>query len=426
MQVSPVARRPTVLTRIEDWPWWRLPPLPRWFIAGVPLAAVAMAASFAAATTWYVADLLRFLLLLGCGLASVAATPRNIHLKGGMTRDFLTVWILPVAIVLPPVYAMLTPIPLLWLTQFWVHRGLVYRRVFTVGALAIAYGVVSMLFREFPRSVAGHGIGSGSHAMVWVLIVAVCEICGWLTHHVLLVTAIKLTDPSARVAALELNRESLQADFAQIDLGIIVAVLVGVNSLLAVFGVPTVLLIRRFMMYAPLVAQSRTDSKTGLLNSSAWESEAETEIARAIRTRSSLSVALVDIDHFKTVNDTYGHLAGDMALRAVADAIREQLRSYDVAGRFGGEEFVVLLPHAGEADAMAIAERLRTHIAGMVIAVDPDQGTSITLTVSVGVAALDGTARELTDLLAAADSALYYAKENGRNKTHAMAAVGLR
>ena len=426
MQVSPAPRRFPVASRVQDWPLWRLPALPRWFIAAVPLAAVALAASFAAGTAWHLADLRRFVLLLSCGLISVAATPRNIHLKGGMTRDFLTVWILPVAIVLPPVYAMVTPIPLLWLTQVWVHRGLIYRRVFTVGALAIAYGVVSLLFRQFPQGAAGHSIGSGSHAMTWILVVLTCETCGWITHHILLVTAIKLTDPSARVSALELNRESLQADFAQIDLGVIVAALVGVNPLLAMFGVPTVLLVRRFMMYAPLVAQSRTDSKTGLLNSSAWETEADTEIARAIRTRGPLSVALVDIDHFKVVNDTYGHLVGDMALRAVADAIKEQLRSYDVAGRFGGEEFVVLLPHATEADALMIAERLRTHIAGMNIPVDQERGTSISLTVSVGVAALDGSARELTDLLAAADSALYYAKENGRNKTHAMAAVGLR
>jgi diguanylate cyclase (GGDEF)-like protein len=400
--------------------------LPRLFIAAASLGAMGMAASLGASTGLYAADIRRFLLLLGCGLVSVAATPRNVYLKGGMSRDFLTVWVLPVAILLPPVYAMLTPIPLLWLTQVWVHRGVVYRRVFTVSAMAIAYGTVSLIFRAFPSSVTGHPIGFGSHAVEWALAVTACELCGWLIHHFFLVAAIKLTDPSARVATLELNRESLQADFAQIDLGVVMTVLVGVSPLLAVFGVPTVLLARRFMMYAPLVAQSRTDSKTGLLNSSAWENEADTEIARAVRTNSALSVALVDIDHFKAVNDTYGHLVGDMALRAVADAISEQLRSYDVAGRFGGEEFVILLPHAAQEDAMAIAERLRTHIAAMSIPVGEDGARSITLTVSVGVAALDGTARELTDLLAAADSALYYAKENGRNKTHAMAAVGLR
>jgi diguanylate cyclase (GGDEF)-like protein len=141
-----------------------------------------------------------------------------------------------------------------------------------------------------------------------------------------------------------------------------------------------------------------------------------------------LAVALVDIDHFKVVNDTYGHLAGDKALRAVTDALRSQLRGSDMAGRFGGEEFVLLLPQAREQDALMVAERLRAHIAGMSIPVDDDDETSprIRLTISVGVASVDGgESRELTDLLAAADSALYHAKETGRNKTHVVSA-GLR
>ena len=128
----------------------------------------------------------------------------------------------------------------------------------------------------------------------------------------------------------------------------------------------------------------------------------------------------MDIDHFKAVNDTHGHLVGDMALRAVSTVLREHLRSYDVVGRFGGEEFVVLLPHTREADALAILERLRAHIAAMTI---PIEGSAlpracIRLTVSIGVAALDATDAGLTDLIAAADAALYLCKQTGRNKTH--------
>ncbi|HUB22695.1 MAG TPA: GGDEF domain-containing protein, partial [Streptosporangiaceae bacterium] len=198
---------------------------------------------------------------------------------------------------------------------------------------------------------------------------------------------------------------------------------VAVNPVLAVLGVPTVLLVRRFMMHAQLLAAARVDTKTGLLNASTWEQEAEIEIARAIRTGSPLAVALVDIDHFKTVNDTYGHLVGDKALRAVTDGLQSQLRAYDLAGRFGGEEFAVLLPHAREADALSIAERLRVHVASLSIPVrdDDESGPRVQVTISVGVAALDGAARELTDLLAAADAALYHAKETGRNKTHVSA-----
>jgi diguanylate cyclase (GGDEF)-like protein len=202
-------------------------------------------------------------------------------------------------------------------------------------------------------------------------------------------------------------------------------VVVAVTPVLAIAAVPTVLLARRFIMHAELLAASRIDTKTGLLNASTWEREAEIEIIRAVRTHIPLAVALVDIDHFKVVNDTHGHLVGDKALRAVTDALRSQLRAYDRAGRFGGEEFAVLLPHAREQDALNVAERLRAHIAGLSIPVDDEDESAgrVQLTISVGVASLDGENRELTDLLAAADAALYHAKETGRNKTHVISAT---
>ena len=426
MRVSSITRRLRASIFIRDWAWWQLPRLPRSYIGLVVLAAVAFIAFAGSQTSWRGSDLVKFLVLLGCGLVSVAATPRIAYSQGAMVRDFLTVWVLPIAILLPPFYAMITPIPLLVLTQWRIHRGLVYRRVFTAAAIGLGYGAAALLFREFPASFAGGSIGTGWHALTWVIAVTVCELVGGRGNHSLILGAIKLSDPAIRLIHLDVNREALANDVAELDLAVLITVAVGVSPVLAIIGVPTVLLARRFLMHAQLLAKSRIDSKTGLLNASTWESEAEAEIARAIRTRNTVSVALVDIDHFKLVNDTYGHLVGDMALRAVSDAIREHLRSYDVAGRFGGEEFVLLLPQAGEADALAIADRLRTHIAAMPIPIEGDEGICVRLTVSVGVAALDGTARELTDLLAAADSALYYAKENGRNKTHAMAAVGLR
>ena len=420
MKASSVTHRVLVRLDIRYWAVWQTPWRLRLYVLTVPLVAFGLTCYAASQTTWHASELARFLLLLGCGMVSVAATPRTAYIPGGMTRDFLTVWVLPVAILLPPVYAMLTPIPLQVLTQLRVHRGVVYRRVFTVAAIAIAYGVASLAFRAFPDSFAGPSIGTGKHALTWTVAVALCEIIGGRGHQLLVVGGIKLTDPTVRFADLELNREALQGDFAEFDLGVLITVVVGVNVALAVFAVPTVLLVRRFMMHAQLLAQSRVDTKTGLLNASTWEREAATEIARAIRTKSPLALALVDIDHFKLVNDTYGHLVGDKALRAVTDALRNQLRVYDLAGRFGGEEFAILLPQAREVDALNVAERLRSHVAAMSVPVDDndESGPVIKLTISVGVAALNGESPELTDILAAADAALYHAKETGRNKTH--------
>jgi diguanylate cyclase (GGDEF)-like protein len=238
--------------------------------------------------------------------------------------------------------------------------------------------------------------------------------------------AIRLSSPEARLSRPSLDREALQADLAEFDLGVVVTIVVGVNVLLAIIAVPTVLLVRRFMMHTQLLAKSRIDTKTGLLNASTWEAEASTEIARCMRANVPVSIGLIDIDHFKLVNDTHGHLAGDKVLRAMGDEIREHLRHTDMAGRFGGEEFVVLLPNADEGQAHAVAERLRQHIAATPIPIgdDPaDASKLVDLTISVGVAALTEACHELTDLLAAADAALYYAKQHGRNKTHAINAT---
>jgi diguanylate cyclase (GGDEF)-like protein len=234
----------------------------------------------------------------------------------------------------------------------------------------------------------------------------------------MIVGAVKLTDPSVRVWQMELDREFLQELFVEIDLGVLITLAVGVSPALVVIALPTVLLVRRFLVHPMLMAQSRIDSKTGLLNVSTWESEAEAELSRAARTDSPVALAIVDIDHFKLVNDTYGHLVGDRVLKAIAKALTGQSRDYDRVGRFGGEEFVLLLAQTGERDACKIAERLRGYIADLAIAIDDrPHAPTLTVTISVGVTAMErGESFELTDLLAAADSAMYAAKEAARNR----------
>jgi diguanylate cyclase (GGDEF)-like protein len=420
MEASSITQHVLKRVDVREWAWWQLPGLLRSYVGLVVLSGIGLTAFAAIENPWHLADLGKFFLLLGCGLVSVVATPRTAYLRGGMTRDFITAWVLPIAILLPPMYAMVAPIPLLVLTQWRVHRGVVYRRVFTAAAIGLAYGAASVVFRAFPVSFAGGTMGFGSHALTWVLVVALCEQVGRRSHQALIMTAIKVTDPSIHVVTGELTHETLQADFIEFNLGVLITIVVAVSPVLAVLVVPMWLMVRRFVMHSQLLAQARLDTKTGLLNAMTWEREAAVEVERAVRTGTPLAVALVDIDHFKQVNDTYGHLVGDRVLRAVVDGLRSQLRGYDLAGRFGGEEFILLLPQAREADARAVAERLREYVASLEIPIDdePDCCIFVRLTISVGVAALDGEQRELTDLMAAADAAMYYAKETGRNRTH--------
>ena len=127
---------------------------------------------------------------------------------------------------------------------------------------------------------------------------------------------------------------------------------------------------------------------------------------------------MVDLDYFKRVNDTYGHVAGDVVLKAVADTLRGQVRDYDLVGRFGGEEFAVLLPGTSESGAVTAGERIRGAIAAMITEV-PLDGTHAEvngLTVSIGCAVHPSAGDTLEKLLLAADTALYRAKSAGRNR----------
>ena len=418
MQASSLTTRLKSCLAVRDWAWWRLPPLLRWYSATPPVLAFAAIGFAAYETDWRVLDLVKFVILLACGIISVASTPRIMYAYGGLTRDFTTVWVLPAAILLPPVYAAIMPFPMFTVMQLYVHRGVWHRKVFSAASISLAYASVSLMFRQFPASFAGESVGSGWHALTWVVAAILCNLIGSRGHHFLIVGAVKLSNQKVSIRDIELNRQALQGDFAEIDLGVLITLSVALTPALVILALPTVLLVRRFLVYPVLVAQSRVDSKTGLLNVSTWEREAELEISRAARTQSAVGLAILDIDHFKLVNDTHGHLVGDRVLRAVADAIKGQSRAYDKAGRFGGEEFVLLLAQADEGDACRIAERLRTHIGNLAVPIDDRPGGPVVqVTISIGVSAMErGANRELTDLMAAADSALYRAKQAGRNR----------
>jgi diguanylate cyclase (GGDEF)-like protein len=155
------------------------------------------------------------------------------------------------------------------------------------------------------------------------------------------------------------------------------------------------------------------DSMTGLFNRRQFLSLAEAEWSRFQRYQRPLSVLVIDIDHFKSVNDRYGHAVGDEAIVSVANAYQQGRRASDVIGRFGGEEFVMLLPETDLAQAMVVAERLREAVAAHVLHVHKVQ---FKLTISVGVAQAILSMSGIDALLRAADQALYQAKAEGRNR----------
>ncbi len=163
---------------------------------------------------------------------------------------------------------------------------------------------------------------------------------------------------------------------------------------------------------ARLESLARTDALTGLHNFRALQQRLDDEFARAARYAEPLALLLVDIDFLKTLNDDYGHDAGNAALRTMGEVFREELRETDFAARFGGDEFVALLPHQTATDAVVVAERLRTRMATRAWPWPQP------LTVSIGIAAVESAVhvQDPSMLLAAADAALYRSKRRGRNR----------
>jgi len=158
-----------------------------------------------------------------------------------------------------------------------------------------------------------------------------------------------------------------------------------------------------------------TDALTGLFNRRYMESHVGTLVEQASARGKPLTVLVLDIDYFKSINDTHGHDAGDDVLREFAIRIKKSIRGIDLACRYGGEEFVVVMPETDMAVATMVAERLRRRIAAEPFPINQGQRT-IPVTLSIGIAALRGQDDNAASLLKRADQALYRAKRDGRNR----------
>jgi len=160
-----------------------------------------------------------------------------------------------------------------------------------------------------------------------------------------------------------------------------------------------------------LAALSRTDGLSGLLNRSSWEQTVYVEMARCRRSHQAASLLMIDVDHFKQINDSHGHPAGDSVIRSVAAIVSRTVRTSDVCGRYGGEEFGVVLPDTDVDGGAVIAERIRQRIEATTV----EPGAGIRCTVSIGIAAAQPEVEDAGDWIARADRALYEAKRLGRN-----------
>ena len=391
------------------------------YVLSVVACYLALFGWAAARTPRNASELALFAALMACGAICIEAT-RRLGQPTGVTRDLLSAWWLPVALLLPPVYALAAPAVLGLLFYVRVRRGPVYRRVFSSAALGLAGAAASIMFRSLspvPQEgqaggwltyPASHGWFDRPHQAA---LAVACAVAFGVLNACLVAVAAWLAEPDGRLKDMLWDRERMLLDLTETCVGIMVTIACALSPLLLCVALPPVVMLQRSLMHQQLKAAARTDAKTVLLNVTAWQREAEAAIAAALRRKEPLALLLADVDHFKDVNDTFGHLTGDEVLRALAAELTRLVRETDYVGRFGGEEFVVLLPKTRAEEACRIADRLRR---GASVLRVPAGDTVAGVTISIGVASLGEHGQDLFELLAAADLALYRAKHTGRDR----------
>lgn len=219
-----------------------------------------------------------------------------------------------------------------------------------------------------------------------------------------------------------LDPENLTSDFILLALGLVVARLWEANIWLVLPALSPLFLMYRALKIPQLKREAQTDEKTGLLNARHFMRLFTSELNRATRFSRPLAFIMSDLDLLRNVNNTYGHLAGDTVLAGIGEIIRSMIREYDIAARFGGEEFAIVLPETEQAPAQAFAERLREKVESTGFQVTTS-AVPIHVTLSLGIACFPGDAAAPLELIHKADVAVYQAKLQGRNRVVSAVAV---
>ena len=409
----------------RQWRIWNLPARPRAFLVGVEILAVVATGVLAARYPMTAEAARNFAVIVGMGILVAEVTKRVERMRRRFSDtphvNMSSVWTFSAALVTSPALAAATTVILylhLWRRSWREITGMhPFRVVYSVGAVVLSCHV-AFLLNDWLRVT----LPAYPHGLLGVLGLVVTIVVYWLVNSALIGAAISVLRSDRSLGRLVGSWSENAIEYTTLILGTIVAGALMVNPWAVVLMPLPLYVLHKSLLVRQLEHDATTDGKTGLLNAGTWQSLAAREVGLAQRHATTVGVLMVDIDHFKHVNDRYTHIVGDQALRAVADTLRSSVRGTDLVGRFGGEEFVVLLvgaDHTGSIDtAERICERVRALRIGDALtgATYPD----LQLSVSIGVAALPDNGTDLDDLLRGADIALFAAKDAGRDGVQAM------
>jgi len=408
---------------VARWALWQLPRRLVGLVLTVEtIAVVAVVAGVRPAAP----PMAREILLAGC---LVLLSVVHVEVATGIERvrrrvadtsyfDLSSVWTFAAAVLLPGVLPAVVVVVVylhLWLRVWQPSRVPLYRHLYTTATVVLAaYAAQAIVL-------LGGGVqGPPTDARELIALGAAVAVYG-VVNTALVAAAIALTGAHNRVSDLLGHWDDNALEIATLCMGALTAVALTANPWLVLLVLPPLLVLHRAVLVRQLEEAVRTDGKTGLLTAAAWHALAARGMRRTERAGAVVGVLVLDIDHFKAVNDRFGHLAGDDVLAAVGAALRAEVRDHDLVGRFGGEEFVVLLPdlpHGAEHVAVhAVADRIRRRVSALMVTVGAPEGarTIDGLTISVGGALHPAAGTSLDLVLRAADAALYTAKREGRN-----------
>jgi diguanylate cyclase (GGDEF)-like protein len=371
-------------------------------------AVVAVAAGAAIPFDGIRADGADWLVLGGLTFCASLAQLLVVPMPGHQAYYSTTVFFLAGALLLPPTLVALLVL-VAHLPEWARHRYPWYIQTFNIAnytCASVAAGLVLHGLLGSDHDLAGRiGVFAAAGVVAATTFVFV--------NHLLLAHMLRLARATSYRASGLFTSTSLSIELVLATIGVAAASVWLVAPPIVPFVLAPVFLAHRTLELPRLQKAARLDAKTELLNARYVTQAVADELERAKRFERPLSIVLADLDLLREVNNTYGHLAGDAVIRGVADVLRAEVRSFDVAGRFGGEEFAIVLPETDHAAALEIAERIRGAVARTRIAL-PTSEARLTATLSLGVASYPAC-ETVEQLLHEADVALYRSKALGRN-----------
>ncbi len=410
---------------VRSWALWTLSVPALGVVVLVDLAAVAYGVNVVSdLQSWRGLDLV--FALTASALISVEGARRveSRRRRGGaLHKDLAPAWMIAAALILQPALAILVAVLLRIWWRIRAGKCIPYRWAFSTAVHVLAIGAAHAVYQS-ARDLTGGDLGL-------VVSMAAGALAYIATDTLLCGLAISLIVPGSSRRDTVGDRDDLCVDATAGTLGCLLAAATLITPWFAFVAIPITLTAQRALLLGQLETEAQTDPKTSLGRVDWWRRRTE-EMLRTSRTQNEpMAVLLIDIDHFKLVNDRHGHLVGDEALRAVATILRSAIRTKDVIGRFGGEEFVIALPDTDLADATVTADRLRAAVAASPLAAmcagvldDPDlDPDTFRLTVSIGVSVYPSDGSTVDDLLLRADRAMYAAKAAGRDRVRLAADI---